>query len=80
MSVGAVGIMYFCYLFSLIKITKNKNECESNPYTASLAIKRSCLMQSKALERSVSSAPSTKPPLSKTSFYFSTITSRQCCA
>ena len=33
------------------------NEWESNPYVVSVATKRSCLMQSKALNVSVSSAP-----------------------
>ena len=60
MSVGAIGITYFCCLFC---------EYKSNPYAASLAIKRPCLMQSKTLDRTVSSAPP-KPPSSKPSFQY----------
>ena len=68
------GCLFF--VFSHIRQLKIKlNECELNPYVVSLAIKRSCLMQPKALDRSTNSAPP-KPPLSKASFHFSTITSR----
>ena len=50
---------------------------QTHARAASSAIKRSCLMQSKALDRSLSSAPP-KAPLYKASFHFSTIPSRQC--
>ena len=41
---------------------------------ASLTIKKLCLMQSKTLDKFVSSAPP-RPPLSKGSYHFSTIAS-----
>ena len=51
---------------------------ENQVHTRQEIIKRSCLMESKALDRYASSVPS-KPSLRKAFFNFTTITSRQCC-
>ena len=75
MSVEAVKSMYFCCLFSLIKVTEKKTQWMW--IRGELSYQEICLMQSQALDRSVSNALP-KPTLSKlVSFHFSTIISRQ---